>query len=38
MPDRVQAGPRVQAAAPDGFDKRARREELMSQGHSFGIA
>ena len=38
MPDGVQAGPRVQAAAPDGFDKRARREELMSQGHSFGIA
>jgi hypothetical protein len=38
MPDRVQAGPRVQAAAPDGFDKRARIEELMAKGQPFNIA
>ena len=38
MPDRVQAGSRVQAAAPDGFDKRARIEELMAQGQPFNIA
>jgi len=38
MPDRAQAGPRVQAAAPDGFDKRARIEELMAKGQPFNIA
>jgi len=38
MPDRVQAGPGVQAAAPDGFDKRARIEELMAKGQPFNIA